>query len=57
LLSVPVYDRADLAPGDRVQGPALIQESQTTTLVSGAFTAEIASNGYIVMERKEGDGA
>lgn len=54
-VTVPVYDRSTLAPGDRVDGPALIQEPQTTTLVTASFVADIAANHYIVMTRRTGD--
>ena len=32
-----VHSREALAPGDVVNGPALIQEAQTTTLVSAGW--------------------
>ena len=48
---VPIYARADLAPGHMLQGPALIVEDETTTLVLGGFTARINGLGYIVMTR------
>jgi len=54
-VNVPVYRRAALTPGDRLQGPALIQEEQTTTLVTGSFVAKVAANGYIVLDRRAGD--
>ena len=54
-MNVPVYARVDLVPGDRIDGPALIQEEQTTTLVTAAFSAHIAANGYIVMEKQSGE--
>jgi len=53
---VPVYWRPDLLPGQRVEGPALIQEEQTTTLVTAAFAARIAADGCVVMEARKGDG-
>ena len=49
---IPTYWRPDLRPGDRVEGPALIQEEQTTTLVTGSFVALVAANGYIVMNAR-----
>lgn len=52
---VPTYWRADLLPGNRVEGPALVQEEQTTTLVTERFVAEIAANDAIIMEAREGD--
>ena len=36
-----VFDRTTLRPGDRIEGPALIVEAQTTTLVSADYTASI----------------
>ena len=47
-----VYERADLSPGARVAGPALIVESQTTTVVTSVFDAHIDPRGYIVLTRK-----
>jgi N-methylhydantoinase A len=49
--SAAVHDRAFLAPGDTFEGPALIVEPQTTTLLSADFTAMIDAAGNIVMER------
>lgn len=47
-----VYLRETLHPGDRVQGPALITEDQTTTVVTSAWVAEIDKRGHIVLERR-----
>ncbi len=46
-----VYRRELLRPGDRLQGPALIVEPQTTTFVSAAFQAVADGGGNIVMTR------
>ena len=48
---MPVYERCRLAPGMRIDGPAVIVEDETTTLVPASFGAEINASGYIVMER------
>ncbi len=45
------FHRADLAPGDRIAGPALIVENETTTVVSPSFDARIDGRGYIVLTR------
>ncbi len=50
-VTVPVYRRADLKPGARVEGPALIAEAQTTTVVSSSFDATTDEVGTIVMSR------
>ncbi len=51
-VTTPLYRRADLQPGMTLPGPALIQEEQTTTVVSPAFVARIDGRGYIVLERQ-----
>ena len=48
---VPVYPRDILIPGTRLRGPALIPESQTTTVVGEGFDARIDGRGNIVMEK------
>jgi N-methylhydantoinase A len=50
---VPIYWRADLAPGARIRGPAVIAEDETSTVVSPSFDAMIDSFGYIVLIRRE----
>lgn len=49
-----LFQRADLAIGDQVIGPALIVERQTTTVVTSTFDAVIDGRGYIIMTRKQG---
>ncbi len=48
--------RSDLGLGDLVQGPALIHEPQTTTLVSADFSAHLDTAGNLILTRhgKEG---
>jgi N-methylhydantoinase A len=46
-----VYDRAILAPGDTLTGPALIVEPQTTTLVSADFGPPVGRRGNLVLTR------
>ena len=49
----PVYLRADLFPGSVLDGPALITEEQTTTVVTAAWRAEVDVLGSIVLSRRE----
>ena len=51
-MEAPVYARADLEPGCRIAGPALIVEDQTTTVVSSSFEAGVNSLGYIVLTKR-----
>jgi N-methylhydantoinase A len=48
---ISLYRRADLAPGMRIVGPAIIAEDETSTFVSAQFSATLNAAGYIVMER------
>ena len=47
-----VHDRAGLAPGAAVAGPAIIAEDETSTLVSRGWTARVNEFGYIEMTRR-----
>jgi N-methylhydantoinase A len=46
-----VYDRAALAPGAALRGPAIIAEDETSTLVGPGWTARIDARGYIELLR------
>ncbi len=48
-----VHERAALRPGDRIAGPALIIEPQTTTYVSADFGAALDGDGNIILTRQE----
>ena len=47
----PLHDRAGLAPGSKVAGPALIVDTVSTTVVEPGWTATIDRDGVIVMTR------
>ncbi len=49
------YRRCNLKPGSRVNGPAIIVEDDTSTVVSPTFDATMNAQGYIVLERKNGE--
>jgi N-methylhydantoinase A len=48
--SAPVYWRPDFVPGASVDGPAIIAEDETSTIVPAGFTATINSLDYIVLQ-------
>ncbi len=50
-VQVPVYQRTDLKPGAEIQGPAIIMESETSTVVSSGFDARVDRYGYIECNR------
>jgi len=52
LQSVPVYDRAPLASGQKIAGPAVIEERETTIVLLPGWRAEVNDNGCIVARRE-----
>ena len=50
-LAAPVYQRQDLAPGTQINGPAVIVEDDTATVVSSRFHARVHPLNYLVLER------
>ncbi len=53
MVDVPVFSRESLAPGAVFEGPCVITERQTTTVVTASFHGQIDRNGYIVLEARE----
>ena len=51
-VEVAIYERAALAPGAVIPGPAVIIEDETSTVVSRAFDARIDAFGYIELARR-----
>jgi len=49
----PVYRRADLAPGAAVEGPAIVEERETTTVIRPGWNAEMAPDGNLIAVRAE----
>lgn len=53
-LDAPVYYRDQMQPGDRISGPALITEDQTTTVVTSNYDAAVDVHGHIVLTGRDG---
>jgi len=51
---VAIHERAALAPGAVVPGPAVIVEDETSTVVGRRFDARIDGFGYIELTRRRG---
>jgi 5-oxoprolinase (ATP-hydrolysing) len=47
----PVYDRAALKPGHRIDGPAIVIEATSTTIVEPGWQAEITARDHVVLTR------
>ena len=54
LVPVKHFDRDTLQPGALIDGPAVIVEEQTTTVVTSIFTATVSARGDIVLRRRDG---
>ena len=46
-----LHQRERLNPGDRFDGPALIVEEQTTTVVGAEFSGTVNARGHLILER------
>jgi N-methylhydantoinase A len=57
LVDAGVYARVELLPGDELEGPAVVCEPQTTTLISADFTCFVDPYENLVLERRPREGA
>ncbi len=55
-VDVPVYDRALLRPGDALEGPAIIEEPESTTICRAGWHAKVDDRLNIVITRYPHDG-
>ena len=51
-----IYERAQLAIGSVIKGPALVAEDQTTIVVTADFSLKINSLGYAVLDHNGKNG-
>ena len=47
--STPVYSRSRVAPGQRIEGPAIIEEAESTVVVGPRARIAVEENGNLVM--------
>ena len=53
VVTAPRFARETLSAGTVIQGPAMIVEAQTTTVVTSTFTATVSPRGDIIMKRTD----
>ncbi len=51
-VTAQVIDRDGLAPGDTLQGPTIVEQSDTTTLVEPGWTGRVADNEVLILTRE-----
>ena len=50
-VDTPVYRRVDLGLGQVIDGPAIVEERETTAVIRPGWTATVASDGSLVADR------
>jgi N-methylhydantoinase A len=48
-----VYDRERLAPGERVEGPAVLEQAESTAVVPPEWTGRVDGDGTLICRREE----
>ena len=48
----PVYQRNDLGPGMRFDGPAIVEQSDTTTVIEPDMTVHVDIHGNLLVKVK-----
>jgi N-methylhydantoinase A len=51
-MNAPVYKRSSLRPGNTLQGPALIADLESTTLLPPAFSLRVDAFLNMIIHRK-----
>jgi N-methylhydantoinase A len=49
-VETPIYDRYRMGPGTTIEGPAIVEERESTTVVGAGATARVAADGSLIIE-------
>ena len=49
--AVPIYSRVELASGQKIQGPVIIEERETTCFVLPAWEVSVQRDGALIAEQ------
>ena len=52
-IRAPIYVRAKLATGRRFDGPAVVEQADTTTVVPCDWSAEVIAGGHLILSKRE----
>ena len=55
-VATPVYRRTDLGVGQRIEGPAIVEERETTAVIRPGWIASVLPDGSLLAERSTGKG-
>ena len=48
-IAAKVYDRATMAPGFEIKGPAIVEQPDTTTLIEPGWRATVVADGTLII--------
>ena len=51
-ITTPVYRRGDIGRGQIIEGPAIIEERETTAVIRPNWTVSLGSDGSLIADRK-----
>jgi N-methylhydantoinase A len=49
-IDTPIYQRSAVGPGDRIAGPAIVEQMDSTTVMPPGWSATVAAEGSLLME-------
>jgi N-methylhydantoinase A len=52
-VETPIHNRADLAAGERIEGPAIVEQMDSTTVIPPGWHTVVAPEGSLLMEHEE----
>ncbi len=52
-IDVPVYDRSTLGAGSTFDGPAVVEERETTSVIRPGWSVEVAPDGSLIATREQ----
>ena len=47
---IPIFERIELVPGNKINGQCIISEDQTTLIVSKDFSTKVLGNNFLQMD-------
>jgi N-methylhydantoinase A len=50
-VDTPVYRRSDLGVGQRIEGPVIVEERETTAVIRPGWVVTVAADGSLIADR------
>jgi len=51
-VETPIHSRGDFAAGERIEGPAIVEQMDSTTVIPPGWRAVVAAEGSLLMEHE-----